>query len=64
MHPEKIAGIEFVTTSQQFPITVRGTKDDILLTIGNGLYQKMEKRIRVAKAQAVAKLKLLDLIKF
>ena len=63
MHPEKIAGIEFVTTSREFPVMVRGTKDDILQTISNGLYQKQDKRIRIAKAQASAKLKLLELIK-
>jgi len=37
MHPEKIAGIEFVTTSREFPIMIKGTKEDILQTIGSGL---------------------------
>lgn len=63
MHPEKIAGIEFVTTSREFPITVRGTKDDIIQTISSGLYDKSNKRIRIAKVQASAKLKILELIK-
>jgi hypothetical protein len=63
MHPEKVAGTEVVTTSREFPITVKGTKEDILQTIGSGLNNYKDKRIRIAKAQAVAKLKLLEIIK-
>ena len=63
MHPEKVAGIEVVTTSREFPITVKGTKEDILQTIGSGLNNYKDKRIRIARAQAVAKLKLLEIIK-
>ncbi len=32
-HPEKICGQEVVTTSLQFPITVKGTKEDIVQAI-------------------------------
>lgn len=37
MHPEKVAGIEKVTTSFQFPITIKGSKQLILDTIQKGL---------------------------
>lgn len=37
MHPEKICGKEIVTTSREFPISVKGTKDDISHTIKEGL---------------------------
>ena len=30
MHPEKIAGTEIITTSYEFPITIKGTKEDII----------------------------------
>ena len=63
MHPEKIAGIEVVTTSREFPIMIKGTKEDILQTIGSGLNNAKDKRLRIVKAQAAAKLKLLELIK-
>lgn len=33
MHPEKVAGKEVLTTSRMFPITIKGTKDDILKAI-------------------------------
>lgn len=33
LHPEKICGEEVVTTSLQFPITVKGTKEDILRVV-------------------------------
>lgn len=37
MHPEKICGKETVTTSIEFPITVKGTKEEIINAIrGNG----------------------------
>jgi len=63
MHPEKIAGIEYVTSSREFPIMIKGTKDDIVQVVSNGLQGNQDKRIRVAKAQAAAKLKLLGIIK-
>lgn len=33
MYPEKVCGKEVVTTSIEFPITIKGTKEDILNTI-------------------------------
>lgn len=42
-HPEKIAGVEYETTSFHFPIQVKGTKDDVLRVTGmtaSGKYNK------------------------
>jgi len=62
MHPEKIAGVEFVTTSFQFPLTIKGTKDDIIRVVSAGFSDDRDKRIRIARARAIAKLKILQLI--
>lgn len=62
IHPEKVAGIELVTTSINFPITIKGTKEDIERTISKGLENNKDKRIRIAQAKAAAKLKLLQLV--
>jgi len=45
MHPEKICGKEVVTTSVQFPISVKGTKDDITSTIKEGLRESVQKNV-------------------
>jgi len=37
LHPEKVAGVEQTTTSPQFPLTVKGTKEDIIRTIRAGM---------------------------
>jgi SNF2 family DNA or RNA helicase len=37
LHPEKVAGTEQTTTSQQFPLTIKGTKEDIIRTIQAGI---------------------------
>lgn len=63
MHPEKVAGIELVTTSINFPITIKGTKDDIERTIAIGLEKDKDKRIRIVQVKAAAKLKILILLK-
>ena len=63
IHPGKVAGIEYVTTSREFPITVKGTKEDIMETISGGLNDNKDKRVRIVKAQATAKLKQLELTK-
>ncbi len=42
LHPEKICGKEVVTTSREFPITIKGTKEDIIRTIHAGLNQTIE----------------------
>jgi hypothetical protein len=62
IHPEKVAGTEVVTSSINFPITIKGTKDDIESTIAKGLGKDKDKRIRIAQAKAAAKLKLLQLV--
>jgi hypothetical protein len=63
MHPEKVAGVEYVTTSREFPIMVKGTREDIMETISSGLNDDKDKRVRIVKAKAAAKLKLLELYK-
>jgi len=64
MHPEKIAGKELLTTSREFPITIKGTKEDIINCISRDSNQNNdnEKRIHIAKAKALAKLKILRLL--
>ena len=62
MHPEKVAGKEKVTTSINFPITIKGTKEDIEQAIGKGLQDDKQKRIRIVKVRAEVKLKFLRLL--
>lgn len=60
-HPEKIAGVEFETTSFFFPIQVKGTKEDVLRVTG---MLKDSGNLNLAKAKmkmAKAKLILLEL---
>ena len=66
LHPEKIAGVEYETTSFYFPIMVKGTKEDVLRVTGINNVVRVptgtdkEKRMRLAKAKAKAvKIKLL-----
>jgi hypothetical protein len=49
LHPEKIAGVEFETTSFYFPIQVKGTKEDVLRVTGMGgeVVKQKEKSITV-----------------
>lgn len=55
-HPEKIAGVEYETTSFYFPIMVKGTKDDVLRVTG---MTTDNKKLALAKAKAKAlKIKL------
>jgi hypothetical protein len=63
LHLEKVAGKETITTSLHFPLTIKGTKDDIESTIAKGLNDDKQKRIRIAQAKATAKLKILILLK-
>lgn len=39
-HPEKVAGKQVITTSMQFPVTIEGSKADIIQTIRNGMQQR------------------------
>lgn len=49
-HPEKIAGVEVETSSRDFPIQVKGTKDDVLRVTG---MNKANNRIKIARAKAI-----------
>lgn len=33
LHPEKVCGLEVITTSKEFPVTIQGDKSKILATI-------------------------------
>jgi hypothetical protein len=66
MHPEKVAGTEVVTTSFEFPIAIKGTKENIINVLTPDFAMQdmaRQKRIRIANAKAKAKLKLLELLK-
>ncbi len=60
-HPEKVAGVEFETTSIFFPIQIKGTKEDVLRVTGVGQDPDKAKRLRIAKARAKAILIQLEL---
>jgi hypothetical protein len=62
IHPEKVAGVESVTTSINFPVTIKGTREDIEKVISTGLENQKDKRIRIVQAKAAAKLKMLQLV--
>jgi hypothetical protein len=58
-HPEKIAGVEFESTSFYFPIQVRGTKEDVLRVVKINS-NAPNKKLSIAKAKAKAlKIKLI-----
>jgi hypothetical protein len=63
IHPEKVAGVESVTTSINFPVTIKGTREDIENAISNGMNNAKDKRVRLAQVKAAAKLKILKLLK-
>lgn len=63
LHPEKVAGIESVTTSINFPVTIKGTKEDIEKVISIGKDNSKDKRVRIVQVKAAAKLKILNLLK-
>ena len=62
MHPEKICGKEVITSSLQFPITVEGSKEDIIRSIqGNEQHDTGENTTEPAKANRFGDaLRLLD----
>ena len=62
IHLEKVSGNETITNSREFPITIKGSKTDILSTI-NKTIQSKSNRARIAKTEAEAKLKILKLLK-
>ncbi len=54
-HPEKVAGVEFETTSIFFPIQVKGTKEDVFRVTGMAdTPKKPSNKLRTAKAKAKA----------
>jgi hypothetical protein len=62
MHPEKVAGTEVVTTSREFPIMIKGTEEDLIQTVTpSRTPDKKDKRIRLAKAKAMARKRSLEL---
>ena len=63
LHPEKVAGTQRVTTSFEFPVTIKGTKEDIIHVLTPVVSEEKVRRVRLAKAKARAKLKLLELMK-
>lgn len=60
-HPEKVAGIEYETTSMFFPIMVKGTKEDVLRVVGIiDVKDDKSKRIKFLELKAKAlKIKLI-----
>jgi hypothetical protein len=56
MHPEKVCGETFITTSRSFPLEVKASREDVERTVRAGI-AKVQNRVRIAKA----KLKLLNL---
>lgn len=40
LHPEKIAGKEYISTSRDFPIRVQGTKQDVINTIRSNIRKR------------------------
>jgi len=64
IHPEKIAGTEVITSSIEFPIMIKGKEEDIIQTITPSITaDKKDKRIRMAKAMAIARKRSLELMK-
>ena len=68
MHPEKVAGKEIITSSREFPISIVGTKEDILKTIQvQSLKSKVKSdsdftfKLELKRKSAKAKLKLLSI---
>jgi len=63
IHPEKIAGTEVITSSIEFPIMIKGKEEDIIQTITPSITaDKKDKRIRMAKAMAIARKRSLELM--
>ena len=59
LYPEKVAGKEVVSTSREFPITIKGTKEDILRVLGDGGQIKFQLALKMKRAKA--KLKIMQL---
>jgi len=64
LYPEKVAGKEVLTSSREFPITIKGNKEDILRAIDQGMKSSkstFEFILQLKKKAAKAKLKLINL---
>ncbi len=59
MHLEKVAGKEIVSTSREFPITIKGTKQDIINAIS--IDKGMQFQLSLKRKRAKAKLKIMQL---
>ena len=51
MHPEKVCGKEIITTSREFPVTIKGTKEDIIKAIKGDSSQAEEPKKAINPAQ-------------
>jgi len=60
MHPDKIAGTQHITSSREFPISIKGSQEDIVNTI-KGKNEDFAFQLQVQKKRAKAKLKILNL---
>lgn len=60
-NPDKIAGVEFETTSMFFPIQVKGTKEDVLRVTGFSEKEPSGDSKRIALAKAKAKLVMVQM---
>lgn len=57
LHPEKMAGKEVATTSFMFPVTIKGTKQDVLQAIDRTLKGKQpnkDKKLKLLRLRARA----------
>ena len=46
LHPEKIAGKELISTSIQFPLTIAGSKEDVIRTIRESISPKVSMSLK------------------
>lgn len=60
LHPEKICGKEVVTTSREFPVTIKGTKEDIVQNINAGINQTIESEPKKSENRFGTAKKVLD----
>lgn len=58
-NPEKVAGKELISTSREFPVTIKGTKEDIIRVLGGKNQLKFQLALKMKRAKA--KLKIMKL---
>lgn len=59
MCPEKVAGTEKISTSREFPITIKGSKEDIIRVVGGD--NVLQFQLSLKRKRAKAKLKIMQL---